>query len=263
MTYNPTIIPSQANVDGLQQQITALDQQKANASTVGGLATQVNSKADQSALNSLSATVSGKADASSVSAALSGKADASTVSALSTAVAGKADASALAGKADTGALTALAATVPTIANETPMAEATGGAAGLDGMKVPGAKHRHPRLTSTTVGTIAAGNTATIVFTRSFADEPGIDYMELPPTSNTTTPVAGDLAATAQPTACKVIAWTKNAGGEFTGCTIRVFKSQTIPQNLVTLLLGAVFNLFGASVVGTRFSIIALARSDVP
>ena len=37
---------------------------------------------------------------------------------------------------------------------------------------------------------------------------------------------------------------------------------TIPQNLVNLLLGAVFNLFGAAVVGTRFSLIAVARSDV-
>ena len=31
---------------------------------------------------------------------------------------------------------------------------------------------------------------------------------------------------------------------------------------VNLLLGGVFNLFAASVVGTRFSLIAVARSDV-
>lgn len=39
-------------------------------------------------------------------------------------------------------------------------------------------------------------------------------------------------------------------------------AQTVPQNLVNLLLGGVFNLFAASVVGTRFSLIAVARSDV-
>lgn len=61
---------------------------------------------------------------------------------------------------------------------------------------------------------------------------------------------------------KVIAWQRDGQGLYTGCTIRIWRSQTVPQNLVTLLLGGVFNLFAASVVGTRFSIIAVARSDV-
>lgn len=50
--------------------------------------------------------------------------------------------------------------------------------------------------------------------------------------------------------------------DYTGCTVRIWKAQTIPQNLATLLLGSVFNIFAASVVGTRFSLIAVARSDV-
>lgn len=81
---------------------------------------------------------------------------------------------------------------------------------------------------------------------------------------------GGTAGAAQPTMAKVIAWTmgptaalpNDAPTDYTGCTIRVWKSQTVPQNLSTLLLSAVFNIFAAGVVGTRFSLIALARSDV-
>ncbi|MBB4857020.1 hypothetical protein HNO88_000317 [Novosphingobium chloroacetimidivorans] len=151
-----------------------------------------------------------------------------------------------------------------------MAEKTGAAVGTATSRYALEDHQHPRLTSTTVTTIASGNTVAVEFTRPFLNEPGIVYEELPPTASTTTPAAGDTAASAQPTQSKVIAWTKgpttllpNAlATDFTGCTLRVWKAQTVPQNLVTLLLGSVFNLFAASVVGTRFSIIAVARSDV-
>lgn len=145
----------------------------------------------------------------------------------------------------------------------PSSEATAPAVGV--LKaIPYSDHAHARLTSATIGVVASGNTVDMTFTRLFSSEPNIDYIELPPASTTTTPVAGDTAATAQPTTCKVIAWKMDTTDptKFAGCTVRVFKSQTIPQNLVTLLVGAVFNLFGASVVGTRFSLIALARSDV-
>lgn len=161
----------------------------------------------------------------------------------------------IAGKADVSA-------VPKPANTAPMAEKTGAAIGGATTRYALEDHQHPRLTSTTVGTVAAGNTATVTFTRAFTNEPGIVYQELPLTADTTAPAAADTAATAQPTQSKVIAWTKDANGNFTGCTLRVWKAQTIPTNLVTLLLGGVFNLFAASVVGTRFSLIAIARSDV-
>lgn len=131
-------------------------------------------------------------------------------------------------------------------------------------------HRHPRLTSTTVAAIATGNTASVMFTRAFANEPGIDYQELPATATTTTPPTADASANAQPTNSRVLSWTFGptallpdaAPTDYTGCTVRVWRAQTVPQNLVNLLLGGVFNLFAASVVGTRFSIIAVARSDV-
>ena len=142
---------------------------------------------------------------------------------------------------------------------------------LGGTKqIPYADHAHQRLTSVTTGAVTTGNTATILFTRFFMNEPGIDYQELPPSPNTVTPDSADTAAAAQPTNCKTIAWTKGPtatlpdapAGAYTGCTVRIWKSQTVPQNLATLLLGGVFNLFAASVVGVRFSLIAVARSDV-
>lgn len=152
---------------------------------------------------------------------------------------------------------------PMMSSVTPSSETPSGAAGA-GSLITRDDHRHPRLTSATVGEVTSGNTATIMFTRLFSAEPTIDYCELPPAPTTTTPVAGDLAANAQPTTGKVIAWVMDGTDptKYAGCIVRVYKAQVIPQNLVTVLLGAVFNLFGASVVGTRFSIIALARSDV-
>ncbi len=157
-----------------------------------------------------------------------------------------------------------------LTTQAPKSEATSPTAGA-GMLAARDDHQHRRLTSTTVATIASGNTADILFTRAFTNEPGIDYQELPPSASTTTPQAGDTAASAQPTSSRVLSWRMGptatlpdaAPTEYTGCTVRVWRSQTIPQNLATLLLGAVFNLFAASVVGTRFSIIAVARSDVP
>ncbi|CAO4152855.1 hypothetical protein [Methylorubrum aminovorans] len=43
--------------------------------------------------------------------------------------------------------------------------------------------------------------------------------------------------------------TQDANGLCTSIVIRTRHSQTIPQNLVTLIVGGVFNLFGASAAG--------------
>lgn len=88
----------------LQQEVADLDFGKANASTVGGLATKVNSvqvavttKAEASAVAAVALAVVGKADVS----ALAAKADASTVAAVSDTVAKKADKSDIPQPADT------------------------------------------------------------------------------------------------------------------------------------------------------------------
>ncbi len=143
----------------IEDTIAELDFKKANASTLGGLTTRVNS----------------------VETLAQGKADAGAVAAVSADVAKKADAT---------IVTALAAAMPVIADETPQPEKTGGAAGVEGNKASGARHQHPRLTSTTGNTaaaptshtIGANGTATIAFTRIFTTPPGIVFMEVPPLS---------------------------------------------------------------------------------
>jgi len=149
-------------------------------------------------------------------------------------------------------VTAQSLMIPQPANAAPMSEKTGAAVGQQTGRFALEDHQHPRLTSTTYATVTAGNTATLSFTRPFASEPGIVCTE----------IGGDTSANAQPGVFKVQSWVQDAQNNYTGCVVRVWRSQTVPQNLATLLLGAVFNLFAASVVGTRFSLIAVARSDV-
>lgn len=153
---------------------------------------------------------------------------------------------ALTGKADASA-------VPQPASSAPMAEKTGAAIGSATTKFALEDHQHPRLTSTTLATVASGSTVTVTFTRSFTNKPGMVMTE----------IEGDATGSAQPAIFKVQSWTQDANSLYTGAVIKVWRAQVIPQNLATLLLGAIFSIFGASVVGTQFSVIAVARSDVP
>jgi hypothetical protein len=276
-TVPPRPVPA-FDPSGIEQQISALDQKKANASTVGGIVTALNSKASQSDLNTLAAqkadaaALQAKADTAAVAQALADKADA-------TALASKADAATLAalsstvsGKASTAALTSLAATVPTIATDMPQPEAVNPQPGVDGLKVLGAKHQHPRLSSTTAGTILANGTATVAFTRTFTLPPGMVITEIPGTAPPQT----------MPATFKVESWvreimTPTPSGAYTGAVIRAWRSQVLPTqttlSLVSLLTGVItgvntliasltgFNVFGASVTGTAFSCIAIQRSD--
>lgn len=113
-------------------------------------------------------------------------------------------------------------------------------------------HVHPRLTSATSGVLNASGEATVNFTRSFASKPSVTltYAE---------------AADGQPVVFKVKSWLGVGGtawvsGDYTGCVIKGYRAQSIPTNLVTLLLGGVFNLFAASASGVDYSIIAVQAS---
>lgn len=262
--------PRRVDVDAIEDTLSSQQAQinnKANASTVGGLVTAMNSKASQSSVDALAGTVAGKADAS----ALSTKANSADVAA---ALSSKADASALAAKASASDLTALAATVPVIANEVPQPETTGGQAGLEGMKVPGARHQHPRLTSTTKAAIVTGSTVQVAFTRAFSQPPGITCTEIPPDTG---------VMSANPATFRVESWvrevmTPTPSGAYTGCVIKVWRSRPLPTmtplSLTAILTAVVtgvnaviaaltnYDIFGASAVGTTFSCIAIQRSDV-
>lgn len=141
--------------------------------------------------------------------------------------------------------------MPKPADTAPLSEKTGAAIGALDTRYAKADHQHPRLTSTTYATVASGSTASVPFTRTFIQKPGIVCTE----------IEGSTGTGAQPAVFKVESWISD-GTNYTGAVIRVWRSTTVPQNLATLLLSAVFNLFSASVVGTQFSCIAVARSDV-
>lgn len=134
----------------------------------------------------------------------------------------------------------------------PASEAVTGNAGTDPAKFSMEGHAHARLTSTTMATVASGSTASVAFTRTFGTKPGMVMTE----------IEGDTSASAQPAIFKVQSWVQDGSSNYIGAVVKVWRAAVIPQNLATLLLGAVFNLFGSSVVSTNFSVIAVARSDV-
>lgn len=57
-------------------------------------------------------------------------------------------------------------------------------------------------------------------------------------------------------------FTQDANGLWTSVVVRGWRSQPIPQNLVTLLLGGVFNLFGASAAGVVVGLTAAEETPV-
>lgn len=196
----------------------ALDFQKANASTVGGLVTRV---------NFLDAAVEGKAT--------------------------------------TEALSAVAAAMPKPSTATPRSEAVGGAPGtLGNIMVAKDDHQHPRLTSTTIATLAANGLATVTFTRTFVNQPGLNLTEV------------DATAGMQALVLRGLDWVTNAQGAYTGVTIQGMRAQPLPTLTgVSGLLSAVitgvnsianaltgFNVFGGSAAGAKVSVIAIQRSDV-
>ncbi|WP_341896456.1 hypothetical protein [Sphingobium sp. YR657] len=283
------IAPSRrVDVDEIEQTLATQQNQinqKANASTVGGLATAVNSKASQSSVDTLAGTIAGKADTTALASKanvsdLASKADVSALAAkanssdVTNALATKADASALAAKASTSALNALAATVPVIADEIPQPETTGGQAGLEGMKVPGARHQHPRLTSTTGNPashiIGATGLATVAFTQAFDAFPGTVFTEVPPPTG---------VMPAQPANFRVESWIRETmtpapSGKYVGCVVRAWRGRNLPvislltgllsllgvNTIITALTG--FDPFGAPATGTTFTCVAVKRSDV-
>ncbi|WP_311270484.1 hypothetical protein [Sphingobium sp. WCS2017Hpa-17] len=174
-------------------------------------------------------------------------------------------------------LAALKAAMPVPSAETPMPEAVGGAPGVEGTKVSGAGHQHPRLTSTTgpkstspdSHVVAATGLATVMFTRSFDLPPGPVFCEVPPATG---------VMPAQPASFRVESWiretmTPTPSGKYVGCVVRAWRGRPLP--LMTLLSGVLsltgingiitgltgFVTFAAPATGTAFTCIAVARSD--
>ncbi len=229
------------DIDGIEETLASQQAQinnKANASTVGGLTTAVNSKASQSSVNALVETVAGKAD----SAALAAKANTSDI--------------------------------PLPADSMPKAEATAAAKGTEQKKYALEDHQHPRVTSTTghpaTHIIAATGLATVTFTQAFDAFPGTVFTEVPPPTG----VMSEQPAQFRVQSWIRETMTPTPSGKYVGCVVRSWRGRTLPViNLLTGLLSLVginavitaltgFDPFGAPATGTTFTCIAVKRSDV-
>ena len=159
------------------------------------------------------------------------------------------------------------AIMPKPATTAPQPEKTGAALGDQAGKFAREDHQHPRLTSTTYATLDSGGMATVTFTRTFTNKPGVNMTET------------DVAANAQPLVLRVQSWVQDGQGAYTGCVIRGSRAQLLPtlnslSGLITLVSGVVtgvngivaqltgYNIFGGSAAGASVSVIAVARSDV-
>lgn len=161
----------------------------------------------------------------------------------------------------------VAAMIPRPSLTTPSSEATGGNAGTNETAFAQEGHQHPRLTSTTYATLDASGNATVTFSRSFANKPGVNLTET------------DVTAGTQPLVLRVQSWVQDSGGRYTGCVIRGSRAQMLPTinplaGTITLISGLLsgvngliaqltgYNVFGGSASGATISVIAVARSDV-
>lgn len=162
----------------------------------------------------------------------------------------------------------LNAVLPQPADTTPRSELTGGGVGTQTKKFALEDHQHPRLTSTTYATLDSTGQATVTFSRTFVNKPGINLTET------------DATSSSQPLVLRGLTWTRDGNGLYTGVTIQGSRAQMLPtinplSGTITLLSGVItavntlvaqltgYNVFGGSAAGASVSVIAVARSDVP
>lgn len=162
---------------------------------------------------------------------------------------------------------AIAAVMPQPANAPPKSETIGAATGTVTTRYALEDHQHPRLTSTTYTVLDSNGQATVMFSRSFANKPGLNLTET------------DAATMTQPLVLRATAWMQDGQARYIGVTIQGQRAQLLPQinplsGTLTLVSGVVsgvngvvsqlttYNVFGGSSAGATVSVIAVARSDV-
>jgi hypothetical protein len=160
------------------------------------------------------------------------------------------------------------AAIPQPATTTPRSEMTGGYTGAVSARYAREDHQHPRQTSTTYATLASNGQATVSFSRTFVNKPGLNLSET------------DAVIGSQPLVLRGLGWVQDANGLYTGVVVQGSRAQLLPalaplSTLLTLLSGVVsgvntaltmltnYNIFGGSAAGATVSVIAVARSDVP
>ncbi len=142
------------------------------------------------------------------------------------------------------------APTPGLADTMPKNESSAGSAGSETL-APRADHQHPRITWSGVATTNGSGVATFDFSaKPFTTQPVavLAYVE--------------VGGTPQPVILRVSAWTQDGQSRYIGCAVTAQRAQTIPQNLATLLLGAVFNLFAGNAVGIQVNLVLIPQSGV-
>lgn len=155
--------------------------------------------------------------------------------------------------------------IPKPAMIVPVNETNAGTPGNDETRFAQQGHSHPRLTSTTTAVLDSNGQATIMFTRTFANQPGVVLTEV------------NAGASNQPLVLVAQSFIMT-GPLFSGVNIKGYRSQPLPnQNQITVasLLTSVisgvnaiassltgYNVFGGTAAGAQVSVVAIARSDV-
>lgn len=154
------------------------------------------------------------------------------------------------------AKTAAEALVPKPATAVPPEAGTKGAVGAK-PEYARADHTHEVRARRKRVTLAAGTgayagkfVATWVFDKPFATKP---IIVCSPEDDAGNPVS---------VAAITASFTQDANGQWTSVVVRGWRSQPIPQNLVTLLLGGVFNLFAGSAAGVVVGLTAAEETPV-
>lgn len=130
----------------------------------------------------------------------------------------------------------------------PISEATTAAVGA-GSAAARDDHVHPRLSSTTVQTTDTNGVATVAFTRTFpaAKKPGV--------------VLTGYDTNSQPLMFEVTGFQTDGGGNFTGCTVKVYRTRTLPATLTLLTDLLNFNIVGGAASNVEFSCVAIMASN--
>jgi len=164
-------------------------------------------------------------------------------------------------------ITSIQNAIPKPASTAPLSEKTGAATGAVTTRYALEDHQHPRLTSTIYATLDGSGQATVTFSRTFVNKPGLNLTET------------DATSASQPLVLRGLSWVRDGNGLYTGVTIQGQRAQMLPQinplsGAITLLSGLLtavnsvfaqltsYNIFGASASGATVSVIAIARSDV-
>ncbi|MGX5775447.1 hypothetical protein [Methylorubrum zatmanii] len=141
------------------------------------------------------------------------------------------------------------AVVPAAANATPPETGTKGAAGTK-PEYARADHTHEVRARRKRVALGTDGTAKWVFDKPFGTKPII--------------VCSPEDDGGLPVVCVSVkgSWTQDANGLWTGVTVKGVRAQNIPQNLVNLLLGGVFNLFAGTASGVTVGLTAAEETPV-